>query len=155
MFQGQARWFLLAGLSSSAFLGCSGEEPAGGGNAGNSPGGTSAGSGVQGGAGGAGGTSGGAAGSMSAGTGGGGAASGGMGGGAGGSGGSGGNAGGSAGSGGSGGTGMPTAVANITAILGGGVTGTATFTQGAMMTKLVINLTACPDGAHATHLHET
>ena len=31
--------------------------------------------------------------------------------------------------------------------------GTATFTQGATMTKLVLNLTACPDGVHSSHLH--
>jgi Cu/Zn superoxide dismutase len=34
------------------------------------------------------------------------------------------------------------------------VTGTATFTQGADMTKLVINLSACPNGVHASHLHQ-
>jgi Cu/Zn superoxide dismutase len=64
--------------------------------------------------------------------------------------------GGGGGSGGSGGgTGMPTAVANITGLSGKVVTGTATFTQGATMTTLVLNLTACPAGAHASHLHET
>jgi Cu/Zn superoxide dismutase len=34
------------------------------------------------------------------------------------------------------------------------VTGTATFTQGATMTKLVLKLTACPDGVHSSHLHQ-
>ena len=48
---------------------------------------------------------------------------------------------------------MPTAVANITGLMGQTVTGTATFTQGATMTTLVLNLTACPAGAHASHLH--
>jgi Cu/Zn superoxide dismutase len=34
------------------------------------------------------------------------------------------------------------------------VTGTATFTQGATMTTVVINLTACPDGPLVSHLHQ-
>jgi Cu/Zn superoxide dismutase len=63
--------------------------------------------------------------------------------------GSGGAAGGSGGA-----TSMPTAVANITGVNGKTVTGTATFTQGATETTLVLNLTACPAGVHASHLHE-
>jgi Cu/Zn superoxide dismutase len=41
----------------------------------------------------------------------------------------------------------------ITGINGIVVTGSATFTQGATMTKLVLSLTACPDGPHSSHLH--
>jgi len=52
-----------------------------------------------------------------------------------------------------GGSGMPTAVATIAGLMGQTVTGTATFTQGATMTTLVLNLTACPNGPHASHLH--
>jgi hypothetical protein len=67
--------------------------------------------------------------------------------------------GGTAGAGGNGGGGaggaanMPGAVATIAGLNGQTVTGTATFTQGATMTKLVLNLTACPNGAHSSHLH--
>jgi Cu/Zn superoxide dismutase len=158
-FQAQARWLLLAGLSSSALLACSGEEPAGGGTAGNSTGGTGAGSGGQpGGSSGAGTTagsmSGGAAGSTSAGTGGGGMATGGMGGGgAGGAAGGAGGAAGGTGGGGGGGAAGKTAVANIMGLAGKTVTGTATFTEEATMTKLVIDLTACPNGPVVSHLH--
>jgi hypothetical protein len=157
-FQAQARWLLLAGLSTSALLACSGEEPAGGGSAGSPTGGTSAGSGVQpGGSSGAGTTagnmSGGAAGSMSAGTGGGGMATGGMGGSGMGGGGAGGAAAGMGGGGGSGGAGGKTAVAKIMGVNGKTVTGTATFTEEATMTKLVLDLTACPDGPLVSHLH--
>jgi Cu-Zn family superoxide dismutase len=35
----------------------------------------------------------------------------------------------------------------------GKVAGTATFTQGATMVTLVLNLTQCPDGVHSSHLH--
>jgi Cu/Zn superoxide dismutase len=81
---------------------------------------------------------------------------GGTGSGGGGTGGSGGASGGSGGaSGGSGGgSAMPTAVADIMGLNGKTVTGTATFTQGATMTTLVLNLSACPAGVHASHLHE-
>lgn len=48
---------------------------------------------------------------------------------------------------------MPTAVANIMGVNGMTVTGTATFKQGATMTTIDLKLTACPDGAHAAHLH--
>jgi Cu-Zn family superoxide dismutase len=41
----------------------------------------------------------------------------------------------------------------IMGVNGKTVTGTATFTQGATMTKLVLKLTACPDGPHSSHLH--
>jgi Cu/Zn superoxide dismutase len=34
------------------------------------------------------------------------------------------------------------------------VTGTATFTQDATMTKLVLDITACPDGPMVSHLHQ-
>jgi hypothetical protein len=64
-----------------------------------------------------------------------------------------GTANGGGGAGGGGGAASATAVANITGINGQTVTGTATFTQGATMTKLVLNLTACPDGPHSSHLH--
>lgn len=66
-------------------------------------------------------------------------------------GGSGGASGGSGGGG--GGAASGTAVATIMGLNGQTVTGTATFTQGATMTKLVLNLTACPNGAHSSHLH--
>jgi Cu/Zn superoxide dismutase len=46
-------------------------------------------------------------------------------------------------------------VAQITGVNGEAVTGTATFTQGATMTQLVINLSACPNGKHSSHLHVT
>jgi len=157
MFQAQARWFLLAGLSNVALLACGGEEPAPSGTAGTSSGGSAGGQvGGSSGAGtSAGGMSGGAAGSMSAGIGGGGMPGGGMPAGGMSGGGTGGAAGaaGSGGSGGAGGAVEPTAVANITGLNGQAVTGTATFTQGATMTKLVLNLTACPNGVHASHLH--
>lgn len=168
MLSGNARWLVLVGLASSVLPACGGDDsPAGGGgtagsssNAGSSNGGSSstAGSssmaGSQSSAGqagssstaGSGGASGGAGGTSSA------AGSGGAAGGSGGSA-SGGGAGGA--SGGSGGaTGMPTAVANIMGVNGKTVTGTATFTQGATETTLVLDLTACPAGVHASHLHE-
>ena len=160
MFSGKARWFVVAGLCSSALLACSSDSPSeGDGGAGTASGGSAAGNpsggssttagmanvaGSQSGSGQAGNAtagSGGASGGTSGGTG--GASSGSGGGGTGGA--SGGTGGGSA---------MPTAVANITGVNGKTVMGTATFTQGATMTKLVLNLTACPAGAHVSHLHE-
>ena len=164
MFSAQARWLVLAGLSGSALLACSGDAtPENSGTAGMSSGGSAAGNqtagststagnsstaGTQSGGGTAGasstaGTTGTAAGT--GGSGGAGGASGGAGGASGGAGAGGGGAG--------GGAAMPTAVANIMGINGQTVTGTATFTQGATMTKLVLNLTACPDGPHSSHLH--
>jgi Copper/zinc superoxide dismutase (SODC) len=173
MFQGFVGYLVMAGLTSSALLACSSDvTPENGGGAGTSVGGSTAGSATAGSSSSAGtssnaGTS--SAGTASAGTssggsggtgtGGSGGGSGGTGGGSGGTGGgSGGTGGGSGGTGGgSGGTGggaaMPTAVANIAGLMGQVVTGTATFTQGATMTTLVLNLTACPAGAHASHLH--
>lgn len=174
MFYGRARYFVFFGLSGFASIACSSDPaPNDGGGAGMSAGGSSAGAPMAGsssqagsssGAGsGSGGSSAGAAqgGGTQGGTGqGGGAGQGGSGGtskggggaGGGGGGGSGGAAAGSGGSG--GGTGMPTAVAVIMGVSGQTVTGTATFTQGATMTNLVLNLTACPAGVHASHLHE-
>ncbi len=163
MYQAQARWLLLAGLSGSLLLACSDEaDPpasnstagsAGTGTSGSSQGGSSAGSGgtssaagtmASSGSGGA--SAGTAAGGTAAGAGGSTAGSGGAAGGSGGA---------SGGSGGSGGAGALTAVANITGVGPGAgkVTGTATFTQGATMTTLVLNLTQCPDGEHSSHLH--
>jgi hypothetical protein len=174
MFSSQARWFLLTALSGSALLACGSDAaPDTGGGAGMSSGGSSAGTQAAGSTSTAGTTNtagtnssagtqsgGGTAGSSStAGTGGAATADGGSGG----TGGSGGSAGGTGGaSGGSGGSGggagggaaMPTAVANIMGIGATPAAGTATFTQGATMTKLVINLTTCPAGAHASHLHQ-
>jgi hypothetical protein len=57
------------------------------------------------------------------------------------------------GSGGGGGATGKTAVANIMGVNGQTVSGTATFTQGTSMTTLVLNLSACPAGAHGVHLH--
>jgi hypothetical protein len=177
MFQGFARGCLmLAGLSGAVLVACSSDStPDPGGAAGTSSGGSTAGSGTAGTATSAGttssaGTS--SAGTASAGTASGGTAAGGTASGGTGTGGSGvsGNCasgggsgcstggassggGGAGGGGAGGGTGMPTAVANITGLMGQTVTGTATFTQGATMTTLVLNLTACPNGAHASHLH--
>ena len=167
MFSGKARWFVVAGLCSSALLACSSDSPSeGDGGAGTASGGSAAGNpsggssttagmanvaGSQSGSGQAGNAtagSGGASGGTSGGTG--GASSGSGGGGTGGA--SGGTGGASGGTG--GGSAMPTAVANITGVNGKTVMGTATFTQGATMTKLVLNLTACPAGAHVSHLHE-
>lgn len=74
-------------------------------------------------------------------------------GGAAGSSGSGGSTGGGGAGGAGGGSSMPTAVADIMGLNGMQVMGTATFTQGETMTKLVINLTACPAGKHSSHLH--
>jgi Cu/Zn superoxide dismutase len=132
MFSAQARWLLLVGLSSAAFLACGGEEPGPAGTAGSSSGGSSAGSQVGG--------------SPSGGAGGG---AGGTGGGVGGAGG----AGGSTGGGGSGGAAGPTATAQIMGVNGQNVMGSVTFTQGPTMTKMVMTLTACPDGARSSHLH--
>jgi hypothetical protein len=169
---GFGRCLLLAGLMGSALSACSDEAtPENGGGAGTSPGGSSsAGTATSGGSapqagtatsagtatggssagtattGGSGGSGGSAAGSSSGG-------SGGSGGAVGGSGGKAGGGGGGAGGGGGGASGMPTAVATIMGINGMTVTGTATFTQGATTTKLVLNLTACPNGAHSSHLH--
>jgi hypothetical protein len=163
MYYGFARCLAVAGLSSFAFLACGSDTPGDGGNAGTSSGGSAAGNqtggssptagtnsaaGTQSSAGTAGATSsggGGAGGGASAGSGGAGGATGG--GGAGGSGGA------SGGGGAGGGAAVPTAVANIMGLNGMAVTGTATFTQGATTTKLVLNLTACPNGLHASHLH--
>lgn len=163
MFQAQARWLLLAGLSGSSLFACSDaatpETPnnnagtAGSGSSGAPSGGSSSGSGGSSSntagtmaSSGSGGTTSAGAGGSAAGTGGSAAGSGGTAGGSGGSGGGTGGAGGAA----------PTAVANITGLGAntGKLTGTATFTQGATMTKLVLKLTACPDGVHASHLHE-
>jgi hypothetical protein len=172
MFHGIARCLMVAGLSSAALLACNSEDtPLPGGSAGTSSGGSAAGT-ATGGSSSAGTSSAGtssagtsSAGTSSAGTSAGGTSAGGTGGSggtssggtsSGGSGGSGGANGGnsSGGSGGSGGgSGMPKAVANITGLMGVAVTGTATFTQGASMTTLVMDLTACPAGAHASHLH--
>ena len=166
MFQGFARCLVLAGLSSAVLGACSIDStPEPGGGAGTSSGGSTAGSATAGTATSAGTTS--NAGTSSAGTASGGTASGGTAaggtatGGTGGSGGtsncaSGGGSGcstGGASSGGGGGASMPTAVANIAGLMGQTVTGTATFTQGATMTSLVLDLTACPNGTHASHLH--
>jgi hypothetical protein len=175
MFQGFARCLMVAGLSSAALVGCSDDPVTPPGGAGTGSGGSAAGA-ATGGTSSAGMSSAGmssagmsSAGMSSAGTSSAGTSMGGSGGttstggsstggssgsSTGGSGGS--STGGGGGSGGSGGgTGMPTAVANITGLSGKVVTGTATFTQGATMTTLVLNLTACPAGAHASHLHET
>jgi Cu/Zn superoxide dismutase len=167
MFQAQARWLLLAGLSGSLLVACGDEaDPgtpnntagsAGTGTSGSAQGGSSSGSGgtsstagtmASSGSGGA--SAGTGSGGTAAGNGGSAAGSGGA------AGGSGGASGGSGGGGGSGGAAAPTAVANITGLgaNAGKVTGTATFTQGATMTKLVLTLTACPDGVHASHLHQ-
>jgi hypothetical protein len=165
MFQAQARWLLAAGVAGSLLLACSDDSTPQPNNTAGTPSGGSAGSAAQGGSSsGSGGSGTNTAGSMSssgsggmssAGAGGTAAGSGGAAGGSGGSGGSGGASGGSGGGGGSGGAAGPTAVANIMGVgTGAGkVTGTATFTQGATMTTLVLNLTACPDGVHSSHLH--
>jgi hypothetical protein len=179
MFLGKARWFLVAGLASTA-LACSSDPtpddgtggmagsagtPSGGGGNSSTAGATSGGGGnsstagaTSGGGGNsstAGATSGGAGagGKATGGTGGSAAGAGGQAAGGGGAGGAGGAGGG--GSGGGGASSMPTAVADIMGLNGQAVMGTATFTQGATMTKLVINLTACPNGKHSSHLHMT
>lgn len=176
MSQAHARWFLVAGLSSSLLFACGSDElPPGGDNTAgtSSTAGTTAsaaGSGTQGGSDSGSGGGGNAAGSTaSAGTagsaaGGGGATAGsggsmagdGAGGSSAGTGGdgAGGSAAGSGGSGG-GGAGELKAVATITGV-GTGTgkfTGTATFTQGETMTKLELSLTACPNGPLVSHLH--
>jgi hypothetical protein len=170
MRNGFARCLVLAGLAAPALFACSDDKPEDTGTAGSSSGGSAAGTQSGGSAtagtnasagttsGGTTGTAGtgtagtGTAGSGTAGTGTAGTATGGTGGSGGGAaGGSGGSASGGGGAG--GGSGTPTAVANITGLMGQTVTGTATFTQGATMTTLVLNLTACPAGAHASHLH--
>jgi hypothetical protein len=160
MFSRQARILLTLGIASTA-LACSSDSTPDDGAGGTAGGGAASGgapmAGSPSGGGGSSATAGspaggsaGKGGQATAGGGAGGAAGGGAGGGAGGA------AGGGAGGGGSGGGGaaaMPTAVAEITGLNGQTVTGTATFTQGATMTKLVINLTACPNGKHSSHLH--
>lgn len=176
MFCTQTRWLISFGFAGSLLIACGGEDPpamggvsgatsggttSSGGKGGTAPGGTSSTSGgtTSGGSGGTGGTGASTAGTSStagSSAGGSGGATGGSGGATGGGGGS--ATGGSGGSGGSGGgtgggSGEPTAVATIAGVMGAGVTGTATFTQGATMTKLVLNLTACPDGVHSSHLH--
>ncbi|HEX2870283.1 MAG TPA: superoxide dismutase family protein [Polyangiaceae bacterium] len=167
MRNGFARCLVLAGLAAPALFACSDDKPDDTGTAGSSSGGSAAGTQSGGSAtagtntsagttsGGTTGTAGtgtagtGTAGTGTAGTGTAGTATGGSGGSA-----AGGSAGSASGGGGAGGgSGMPTAVANITGLMGQTVTGTATFTQGATMTTLVLNLTACPNGAHASHLH--
>lgn len=163
MLNGFARCLLMAGLATPALFACSDDKADDTGTAGSSSGGSAAGT-QSGGSSTAGtstnaGTASGGTGTAGTGTAGTGTAGSGTAGsatagtGTGGSGGS--AAGGSAGSasGGTGGSGMPTAVANITGLMGQTVTGTATFTQGATMTTLVLNLTACPNGPHASHLH--
>lgn len=169
MRNGFARCLVLAGLATPALFACGEDKPVDSGTSGSSSGGSAAGTqsggsatagtnasaGTTSGGGGTAGTAGtGTAGTGTAGTGTAGTATGGSGG-SGGSASGGGGAGGSASGGGGagGGSGMPTAVANITGLMGQTVTGTATFTQGATMTTLVLNLTACPAGAHASHLH--
>lgn len=169
MSNARACWVLIAGLTGSLLLACSDEaEPnnpgtsAGTGNSSGSSGSPSGGS-TTGGSTGSGGssagtTSSGGGGTGGAATGGGGAASGGGGSSAGGGagGGTGGTSAGSGGGGGTGGAAAPTAVANIMGVGDGAgkVMGTATFTQGATMTTLVLNLTMCPNGVHSSHLHE-
>ncbi len=156
MFQAQARWLLLAGLAGSSLLACSDDStPGTPNNTAGSPSGGSAGSTAQGGStsgsGGGSSTAGtmsssGSGGTPTAGTGGTAAGGGGAGGGT-----AGGTGGASGGSGGSGGAAGKTAVAKI---MGATVEGKATFTQGATMTTLVLELTKCPDGEHSSHLHE-
>ncbi|MES1182992.1 MAG: superoxide dismutase family protein [Myxococcales bacterium] len=177
MLHALARSFLLVGFSGSLLMACSSDpSPGDGGSAGTSTGGSaagnpaggssssqagtapSAGTATSGGTASAGTASGGSsAGTSAAGSASGGGGAGGSGGANnnGGSGGAASGAGGSAGGGGGtgGGAATPTAVATITGINGIVVTGSATFTQGATMTKLVLNLTACPDGPHSSHLH--
>lgn len=166
MRNGFARCLVLAGFAAPALFACSDDKPeetgtaAGSSSGGSAAGSQSGGSATAGTNASAGTTSGGTTGTAGTGTAGTGTAGTGTAGTAtGGSGGSGGSAaGGSAGSasgggGAGGGSGTPTAVANITGLMGQTVTGTATFTQGATMTTLVLNLTACPAGAHASHLH--
>jgi hypothetical protein len=165
MFSGQARWILVVSVASAALAcssdsnpdeGAGGTSSAGGGNA-STAGATAGGAGntstagsASGGSAGKGGQATGGAGtsgSSGASSGGGGTSGGGA---------AGGGAGGASGAGGAGGGGaasMPTAVADITGLNGQAVMGTATFTQGATMTKLVINLTMCPNGTHSSHLH--
>jgi Copper/zinc superoxide dismutase (SODC) len=172
MRNGFARCLVLAGLAAPTLFACSDDKPEDTGTAaGSSSGGSAAGTQSGGSAtagtnasagttsGGTTGTAGtgtagtGTAGTGTAGTGTAGTATGGSGGSA--AGGSAGSAGSASGGGGAGGgSGMPTAVANITGLMGQTVTGTATFTQGATMTTLVLNLTACPAGTHSSHLHE-
>ena len=180
MFQGFARCLMVAGLSSAALLACSSDDPitpggtagtGGTGTAGTATGGSAPSAGTSnnagtssagmssagtntggnGGTGTAGTNTGGSGGSAGTSTGGSGGSAGTSTGGSGGS--SGGTGGSSGGSGGSGGSGTATAVANLTGLKGVGVTGTATFTQGATMTTLVLNFTACPAGPHASHIH--
>lgn len=161
MVYGFARCLLMAGLTTSALLACSSEDPLdNGGGAGSSSGGSTAGSptggssskaGSTGTAGSSSGGTGTAGTNANAGTGTGGAAAGS--GGKGGAAGSGGSGGATGGGGSGGGAAVPTAVATIAGLMGKAVTGTATFTQGATMTTLVLNLTACPAGPHASHLH--
>jgi len=169
MLHTPVRWLIFVGFFAAALGGCSSDpEPATGGAGSPSAGSGAAGSGNGGSPASAGTSNGGsAAGQSAAGTANGGSSAGGSSGssvggavaagsGSGGStaGGSGGNTtmGGSAAGG--AGSGMPTAVASIMGLNGKTVTGTATFTQGSTMTKLVLNLSACPDGVHASHLHE-
>lgn len=172
MISTHSRWLLVTCLASSLLAGCSSDDPvpagtggtpsggsaSGGSSGGPSNAGTSSGGNAQGGtnpipAAGTGGSSAQAGttsgGSATGGSNAGGSATGGSGGSA-----TGGGSGGSATGGSGGGTGEPTAVATITGLNGNAVTGTATFTQGATMTKLVLTLTACPNGDHASHLHE-
>lgn len=172
MFYGQARWLVSLAFSGAALVACGSDPAPNYGAAGSSSGGSSAGAQAAGtssmaGANSAGMSNGGSsAGAGQGGSGQGGNAQGGRAGagGSGGSntggsaagsaaGGSGGAAGGTGGTGGAGG-GLPTAVAVIMGLNGQTVTGTATFTQGATMTTLVMDLTACPAGPHASHLHE-
>ena len=163
MFQAHARWLLLTGLSGSLLFACSddaapqtpsptaGTSSTSGSSGASAQGGTSSGSGgssstagTMSSSGSGGGTSAGAAGSAS-----------GSGGSAAGSGGASAGSGGAGGGGGSGGAAL-TAVANIVGVGGDGtgkVAGTATFTQGATMVTLVLDLTQCPNGVHSSHLH--
>ncbi|MDX2053418.1 MAG: superoxide dismutase family protein [Polyangiaceae bacterium] len=54
---------------------------------------------------------------------------------------------------GGGGSANPVAIATITAVDGSQIAGTATFTQVGNTVTLVIALTNCPAGPHASHLH--
>jgi Cu/Zn superoxide dismutase len=164
MFQAQARWLLLTGLSGSLLFACSDDATP---DTTNTTAGSPSTSGSSGASSQAGSSSGSGGSSSTAGTassGSGGGTSAGAGGSAAGAGGSAaGSAGAAAGNGGAGGGGAgggsggaaPTAVANIMGVGDGAgkVMGTATFTQGATMVTLVLNLTQCPNGVHSSHLH--
>lgn len=159
VFSHRVTRLVIAGVLSSALAACGSDpEPASGQNsgAGGTAGTSSAGGGASGSAGTS--TSGGNAGSSGSGggvaAGGGGSGGSAAGAGGGGSGGTGGTAGGAGTAGSGGGAQNPTAVATIAGLNGVEVTGTATFTQEGDSVNLVLELTACPDGTHASHLHQ-